>query len=149
MCLAVPGVGRKCDVLTSRRACARTHYRTMCCSTSVKLLSLFSSARAICFYHFNNFGVQLCSRIWIITVCSILLYGRVGRQANISNACACKAFSLLRDKRLFSLAVLSDMLREQHVCRSLRTICVPPFICLPLAMTKRCLLPMDIIPVAC
>ena len=28
-------------------------------------------------------------------------------------------------------------------------ICVPPFICLPLAIIKRCLLPMDIIPVDC
>ena len=144
------GVGRKCDVLTSGRASARKHYATMLGKICVQFFSSFSSARAMCFYHFNHFGVQLCSRLWFITVCSILLYGRVGRQAKISNACAHKAFSFLREKWLSSFAVLSDMCREQHVCRSLRThMCAPLFICLPLAMTKGCVLPMDIIPVDC
>ena len=129
MCLAVPGIRRKCDASTSGRASARTHYQTMFCNRLVRYISSFSSAHTICFYHFNHSGVQLCSRLWFITVCSILLYGRVGRQANISNACACKAFSLLRDKWLSSLAVLSDMRREQHVCRSLRThMCAPLYL---------------------
>ena len=131
MCLAVPGIRRKCDASTSGRASARTHHETMFCSRFMKCFSPFSSARAMCFYHFKHFGVQLCSRLWFITVCSILLYGRVGRQAKISNACAHKAFSFLREKWLSSFAVLSDMRHEQHVCRSLRTqMCAPPlFIC--------------------
>ena len=131
MCLAVPGIRRKCDASTSGRASARTHYQTMFCNRLVRYISLFSSAHTICFYHFNHSGVHLCSRLWFITVCSILLYGRVGRQANISNACARKAFSLLREKWLFSFAVLSDMRREQHVCRSLQKhMCAPPlFVC--------------------
>jgi len=76
MCLAVPGVGRKCDVLTSGRASGRKHYPTMFRNRCVKCFSSFSSARAMCFYHFNHFGVQLCSRLWFITGCRVVSVGK-------------------------------------------------------------------------
>ena len=111
-------------MLTSGRASARKHYATMLGKRCVQFFSSFSSARTMCFYHFNHFGVQLCSRLWFITVCSVLLYGRVGRQAKISNACAHTAFSFLGERngclrlQCFRTCVVNStcVVLSEHIC---------------------------------
>lgn len=110
--------------------------------------------------------VQLCSRnvllsfqsFWRSALLTPLVYHRLFhpvvrscRSASKHIQCMCpqSLFISPREMVVFVCSALGHASWTARVSFSPKTYVCPPFICLPLAMTKGCVLPMDIIPVAC